>query len=315
MGRLTLNILLSFAQFEREVTGERIRDKIAASKRKGMWMGGNVPLGYDVKDRKLIVNEDEATLVRSLFNRYLELGCVSLLKIRLDEEGLKSKVRTSAAGTKSGGTSFARGGLYKILSNRIYLGEITHKGQFHPGEHEGIVPRELWDRVETQLRSDNQGRRNGLKAESSSLLAGLLEDAQGNRLTPSHTVKNGKRYRYYVTQSTVGKAKDAHVSFVRLAAYEIESQVLSRLAAFLQSQKEVMDQLGVSEDGAEAIQRLLAAGQNTSRMVLKAGTPAEIAGFVRSVIHRVVVHREKVEVLVGKEVFRQILLKNHLPTA
>ena len=141
------------------------------------------------------------------------------------------------------------------------------------------------------------------------------EDAQGNRLTPSHTVKNGKRYRYYVTQSTVGKAKDAHVSFVRLAAYEIESQVLSRLAAFLQSQKEVMDQLGVSEDGAEAIQRLLAAGQNTSRMVLKAGTPAEIAGFVRSVIHRVVVHREKVEVLVGKEVFRQILLKNHLPTA
>jgi site-specific DNA recombinase len=166
MGRLTLNILLSFAQFEREVTGERIRDKIAASKRKGMWMGGNVSLGYDVKDRKLIVNPKEATLVRDLFNRYLELGCVSRLKSKLDEQGLKSKVRTSAAGTESGGASFARGALYRVLSNRIYLGEVSHKGQCHPGEHEAIVPRELWDQVQAKLRSDNQGRRNGIQAES-----------------------------------------------------------------------------------------------------------------------------------------------------
>jgi len=132
MGRLTLNILLSFAQFEREVTGERIRDKIAASKRKGMWMGGTVPLGYDGKDRKLVVNPDDAKLVVRLFNLYLELGCVSKLKARLDQEGITSKARTSVAGNRSGGISYYRGALYQILKNRIYLGEIPHRGQNHP---------------------------------------------------------------------------------------------------------------------------------------------------------------------------------------
>ena len=136
MGRLTLNILLSFAQFEREVTGERIRDKIAASKRKGMWMGGTIPLGYDLKERKLIVNPEEANLVRRFFHLYLQLGCVSKLKMRLDEEGIKSKVRISAAGNRSGGSSYSRGALYDILQNRIYLGEIQHRGQSYPGEHE-----------------------------------------------------------------------------------------------------------------------------------------------------------------------------------
>jgi site-specific DNA recombinase len=160
MGRLTLNILLSFAQFEREVTGERIRDKIAASKRKGMWMGGTVPLGYDVKDRKLVVNPDDAKMVVRLFHLYLELGCVSKLKARLDQEGIKSKSRTSGAGKRSGGTSYYRGALYQILKNRIYLGEISHRGLSHPGEHAAIVPRELWDRVQAQLKSDHQGRRN-----------------------------------------------------------------------------------------------------------------------------------------------------------
>jgi DNA invertase Pin-like site-specific DNA recombinase len=314
MGRLTLNILLSFAQFEREVTGERIRDKIAASKRKGMWMGGSVPLGYDVKDRKLIVNPEEAKLVRSLFNRYLELRCVSRLKIQLDEEGLKSKVRISAAGTKSGGVSFARGGLYRILSNRIYLGEISHKGQCHPGEHEAIVPRELWDRVQAQLRSDNQGRRNGLKAQSPSLLTGLLQDAEGNRLTPSHAVKKGRRYRYYASQSAVEMAEVAQAGPFRLPAYEIEAQVLSRLAAFLRSEKEVMDQLGVMGDGAETTQHLLASAQDTSRL-LKAATRAEITELTRSVVHRVVVHRDKVDVLMDKEVLRQLLLKKHIASS
>jgi len=152
MGRLTLNILLSFAQFEREVTGERIRDKIAASKRKGMWMGGTVPLGYDVKDRKLVVNPDDARMVVRLFNLYLELGCVSKLKARLDQEGIKSKTRTSVAGNRSGGTSYCRGALYQILKNRIYLGEIPHRGQNHPGEHAAIVPRKLWDRGRLSLR-------------------------------------------------------------------------------------------------------------------------------------------------------------------
>jgi DNA invertase Pin-like site-specific DNA recombinase len=185
MGRLTLNVLLSFAQFEREVTGERIRDKIAASKRKGMWMGGTIPLGYDLKERKLIVNPEEANLVRRFFHLYRELECVSKLKMRLDQEGITSKVRTSAAGNRSGGTSYSRGALYDILQNRIYLGEIQHRGQNYPGKHEAIVPRELWERVQDQLSSDNQGRRNGLKANSPSLLVGLLQDVDGNRFPVS----------------------------------------------------------------------------------------------------------------------------------
>src|SRR6202142_3968958 len=139
MGRLTLNVLLSFAQFEREVTGERIRDKIAASKKKGMWMGGNPPLGYDVRERKLLVNPEEAKLVRPLFNLYFELGCVSKLKARLDREGIKSKMRLSVAGNRSGGSPYSRGALYQILQSPIYLGEIHHRGQNYSGEHKAIV--------------------------------------------------------------------------------------------------------------------------------------------------------------------------------
>src|SRR5271169_4103883 len=201
MGRLTLNVLLSFAQFEREVTGERIRDKIAASKRKGMWMGGVPPLGYDLQERKLIVNPKEAQLVCDLYRLYLELGCVSKLKNHLDREGIKSKVRVSAAGNRSGGSSYSRGALYQILKNRIYRGQIVHRDQVYAGEHEAIVPQELWDRVQAQLRNDNQGRRTGIRATSPSLLVGLLQDANGDSFTPSHTVRNGRRYRYYVCQS------------------------------------------------------------------------------------------------------------------
>jgi site-specific DNA recombinase len=307
MGRLTLNILLSFAQFEREVTGERIRDKIAASKRKGMWMGGSVPLGYDVRERKLIANPQEAETVRAIFSTYLQLGCVSKLKVRLDEEGVKSKVRTSGAGKQSGGAAYSRGALYKILNNRIYLGEISHKEQCYPGKHDPIVPRQLWDQVQSQLRSDNQGRRNGLKSESPSLLTGILQDAEGKRLTPSHTVKNARRYRYYTCQSTVKKIGGTQAG-TRLPAYEIESQAVSRIVAFLRSENEVMDQLGSREDGAGAIQRLLASAKETSRL-LKTGTHAEIIGLVRSVVHRVVVHENKVEVQVNKDFLRQLLMK------
>ncbi len=191
MGRLTLNVLLSFAQFEREVTGERIRDKIAASKRKGMWMGGNVPLGYDLKARKLLVNNREAALVRDIYRRYLRLGCVRKLRLDLDRRGVRSKVRISPARRRSGGASYSRGALYKILRSRIYLGEIEHRGQVFSGEHEAIVPRWLWDNVQTRLRANNQARRNETTCSAPSLLVGLLFDELGNRFTPSHAVKNG----------------------------------------------------------------------------------------------------------------------------
>ena len=152
MGRLTLNVLLSFAQFEREVTGERIRDKIAASKRKGMWMGGVPPLGYDVRERRLVVNPTEADTVRFIYERYLELGCVRQLSRELHEHGIVSKVRISKKGVRSGGCRFSRGALYELLANPIHIGEIRHKQERYPGQHEAIVPHELWERVQQRLR-------------------------------------------------------------------------------------------------------------------------------------------------------------------
>ncbi|MFL6387938.1 MAG: recombinase family protein [Terriglobales bacterium] len=153
MGRLTLNVLLSFAQFEREVTGERIRDKIAASKRKGMWMGGRVPVGYDLRDRKLYVNPVEAAEVKKLFRLYLEVGCVAKLKARLDRDGVKSKARLSPAGIKSGGMSYSRGSLYSLLQNPIYLGKIQHRDATYAGEHDAIISQELWDKVQERLKA------------------------------------------------------------------------------------------------------------------------------------------------------------------
>ena len=307
MGRLTLNVLLSFAQFEREVTGERIRDKVAASKRKGMWMGGNVPVGYDIRDQKLMVNPGEAKLVRGIFYRYLELGCVSKLKISLDEDGITSKVRISTAGVKSGGKPFARGGLYKILNNRIYLGEISHKGECYPGEHDPIVPRELWQKVQAQLRADHQGRRSGVKAETASLLAGLIQDFEGNQLTPSHTVKKDRRYRYYARQTATTKGGTIGSSF-RLPAYDIEARVLSGIASLLSSTLDVMDRVGLAEDDAELTQKLLTSADNTSRF-LHDGTREEVSRLVKSIIHRVIVHHDKVEMQIDKQALRRALLQ------
>ena len=203
MGRLTLNVLLSFAQFEREVTGERIRDKIAASKKKGMWMGGFVPLGYDAKDRKLVINQEEAESVRFIFRRYLELGSVYKLKAELDAKGITSKRRISANGRASGGRSIAAGALYQMLQNPIYSGRIGHKGQIYDGEHEAIIEPELWEAVQRSLAANRRRRRNGANVKEPSLLAGLIVDAEGKRLTPTHAVKRGKRYRYYVSRSLI----------------------------------------------------------------------------------------------------------------
>src|SRR5689334_15335826 len=172
MGRLTLNVLLSFAQFEREVTGERIRDKIAASKRKGMWMGGYPPLGYDVHEHQLVINQAEAATVRQLFARYLELGSVRLLKAALDRDGIRSKRRVSARGRESGGQSFSRGALYNLLSNPLYVGEIRHRGASYPGQHAPIIERELWEQAATQLRQHQTSCRLRASGSAPSLLMG-----------------------------------------------------------------------------------------------------------------------------------------------
>ena len=185
MGRLTLNVLLSFAQFEREVAGERIRDKIAASKKKGMWMGGLPSLGYDVQNRKLVVNEEEAGTVVHIFRRYVELRSVRVLQAELDAAGIRSKRRILADGTPFGGQKLSRGALYLMLQNRIYRGEITHKGNAYPAEHQPIVDKVLWDQVQAILAENRVDRATGADAKQPSLLAGLIFDESGERLTPS----------------------------------------------------------------------------------------------------------------------------------
>jgi site-specific DNA recombinase len=200
MGRLTLNVLLSFAQFEREVTGERIRDKIAASKARGMWMGGVVPLGYKVEDRKLIIVPEEAERVRHIFQRYLELGSVLALEAELTSQGLRSRIRVGRTGKQYGGTAFSRGALYLMLKNRIYLGEICHKGTAYPGEHMAIVDQALFDRVAQLLERNCVDHANAVRADQPSLLCGLVQDSLGRCMTPSHANKKGARYRYYVSR-------------------------------------------------------------------------------------------------------------------
>ncbi|WP_445191812.1 recombinase family protein [Sphingomonas sp. Tas61C01] len=196
MGRLTLNVLLSFAQFEREVTGERIRDKIAASKAKGMWMGGNIPLGYDVLDRALVVNEAEAEQVRELFRLYLHHQAVDDVVAAAEQAGIRYKQRTSAAGKKGGGTVLGRGSLYKILSSPIYAGEIGHKDKRYPGLHQRIVEADLYDAVQARLER-NRRKQRGSTATAAAMLSGLVVNAAGHKLTATHTGKGNKRYRYY----------------------------------------------------------------------------------------------------------------------
>src|SRR5437016_4482817 len=189
MGRLTLNVLLSFAQFEREVTGERIRDKIAASKKKGMWMGGVPPLGYEPRDRKLAVVESEAETVRHIFRRYAALGSVLLLQQELEAQGIASKRWTSASGRLRGGKPITRGALYLMLQNRVYRGEIVHKDQAYPGEHAAIIEAALWDDVQAKLASNTAERSAGRRRRSPSPLAGFLYDGEGHRMTPTHAGK------------------------------------------------------------------------------------------------------------------------------
>src|SRR5437868_2712038 len=233
MGRLTLNVRLSSAQFEREVTGERIRDKIAASKKKGMWMGGNVPLGYDANERTLVINPAEAETVRRIFALYRELGCVRRVKEEADRLGLRTKCRTTANGDERGGKPFTRGHIYTVLSNPIYTGQIAHKDQLYPGQHPALIDAESWATVRDQVAGNASDHRRKAKAAEPSLLAGLLIDAQGERLTPSHAVKKGRRYRYYLSAALITEAGTDRAQGWRLAGRGIEEAVIRVLAVGL----------------------------------------------------------------------------------
>ncbi len=230
MGRLTLNVLLSFAQFEREVTGERIRDKIAASKKKGIWMGGPVPLGYRVEQRKLLVEEAEAETVRLIFRSYLELGSLPALQRDLRDRGIRTRVRTLATGKVVGGVALTNGPLSHLLRNRTYLGELNHRGISHKGEHQAIVALDLFEAVQARL-AENLTRRASRNGRSHALLAGCLFDDRGNAMSPSNVTKRGICYHYYVSTALVqGRTAEAG-SIARVSAQEIETLVVDALRA------------------------------------------------------------------------------------
>ncbi|GLR26040.1 recombinase family protein [Limnobacter litoralis] len=235
MGRLMLNILLSFAQFEREVTGERIRDKIAASKRKGMWMGGVPPLGYDVENRRLVPNEREAKLIRHIFQRFVELGSGTLLFKELKLDGVTSKAWTTQDGKTREGKPIDKGLIYKLLNNRTYLGELRHKEQWYQAEHPPIIDRALWDQVHAILATNGRVRGNATRATVPYLLKGIVFGNDGRALSPFHTTKkNGRRYRYYVPQRE-NKEHAGASGLPRLPAAELESAVLDQLRSILRS--------------------------------------------------------------------------------
>jgi site-specific DNA recombinase len=228
MGRLTLNVLLSFAQFEREVTGERIRDKVAASKKKGIWMGGVVPLGYRVQDRKLVVDRREAPTVRMIFERYLALEGIIALLAELNAKGIVTRPRDLKTGGKIGGVPFTRGPIGTLLKNRIYIGEITHKGQSYRGEHEAIVDGALFEAVQAKLK-ENLNCYDRLKCPSGALLLGKLFDDAGNLMSPTHAKRGSLRYRYYVSRPLVEGQKSKGGSVSRISADQIETIVLNAL--------------------------------------------------------------------------------------
>jgi len=262
MGRLTLNVLLSFAQFEREVTGERIRDKIAASKKKGMWMGGIVPLGFDAQNRKLVINEAEAKIVRHIFQRYTELKSVETLKSELQAQGITSKRRISKTGRVSGGNPILRGVLYLMLQNRIYIGKITHKTEHYPGKHDAIIDRELWDKVQSILATNQIERSAGSITSDPALLTGLIYDGDGNRLTPTHAVKNNKRYRYYISRSLTTESRKTTPTGIRIPAREIEQLVSQRLIMLLTSGGELVDAVKPHISDSKTLRHVIDAAEN-----------------------------------------------------
>lgn len=254
MGRLTLNVLLSFAQFEREVTGERIRDKIAASKRKGMWMGGIPPIGYCSHERTLAIDETQAPRIREIYRLYLQFGCVRRLKEELHNRGWLTTPRTTRAG-EQGNLPFSRGHLYRILANPVYLGKIVHKDQVFEGQHPALIDQELWEAVQERLAENQNGVRRQTNAAEPSLLAGLVFDTKGVRFTPSHAKKGAKRYRYYVrAPSESGEAPEDKA--IRIPAHELESAVIETVFSFLTSQEQLMELVDSSE--AVGIERMLA---------------------------------------------------------
>jgi site-specific DNA recombinase len=281
MGRLTLNILLSFAQFEREVIGERIRDKFAASRKRGMWMGGFVPMGYDVRDRKLVINDSEAATVRMIFERFAALGSATALARALQAEGAINKR----------GKRIDKGFIYKLINNRVYLGEAVHKGTSYPGEHEAIIGKDLWDRVHAILRESPRERRAKNRNTSESLLKGLIFTSTGAAMTPTYTRKGDKLYHYYTSMDLIrNRAVAEKASPLRLSAAVVDSAVIAELRRLI----------GAPEVAARVVARYAQEGVRVSETDIVTALrrfndlwdalfPAEQARIVRLLVSRVTV--------------------------
>ena len=277
MGRLTLNILLFFAQFEREVTAERIRDKFAASRAKGLWMGGWAPLGYDVKDRKLVIDPAEAKTVRMIFERFVEIGSATVLAKALRAEGVTTKR----------GSPIDKGFVYKTLNNRIYLGEAVHKGLSYPGEHKAIIDQARWDKAHEVLKRSPRQRASNTRAQTPALLRGLLFGPDGSAFSPTHTRRGPKLYRYYVSQSVLKRGADA-CPIGRVSAGEIEGAVIDQLrAVFRQPEIIVGTWKEARKQDEDVTEPEVSEALNALDPVWDALFPAEQARLVQLLVKRV----------------------------
>ncbi len=298
MGRLTLNMLLSFAQFEREVTGERIRDKIAASKKKGMWMGGLPSLGYDVRDKKLVVNQNEAATVRTLFRLYLELGTVTKLVEVAHRLHLVTKRRVRSDGRETGGHPFARGNLHQLLANPIYAGQIVHKKTAYPGRHNAIVEKELFDAVQRRVVANAATRRTATDAKSPSLLTGLVYDETGDRLCPTHASKKGRRYRYYISKRLMHRS-NSDVDGWRIPAKELDGAVLRVVSDFLRDELRVIGALQLADTPPNRLRKILQYAAAAADD-LQAEQPASRQHLLRSLVHHVTLHAGSIHVAIRR---------------
>jgi site-specific DNA recombinase len=293
MGRLTLNVLLSFAQFEREVTGERIRDKIGASKKKGMWMGGFVPLGYDAADRQLSINRTEAPIVRRIFDQYRTCKNVSAVAKTLKAEGIISKQRPDTKGRGRGGVVYSNGALFNILKNPIYCGKIRHKTSIYPGQHPAIVSEEEWNEV--QAIRESRRVKAVAREQNKNPLLGLLVDEEGRGYRPTHTTKGGRRYRYYLSVERMEEGTKSR-DRARLPADELEQHVFNRVRDFLRSAPTVLNSLSTSSDAPRARKELVdRASKLADETTLMAYRP-----FLRSVRAKA----ECVDVVVNRQAMR-----------
>lgn len=288
MGRLTLNVLLSFAQFEREVTGERIRDKIAASKKKGLWMGGPVPLGYEVIERKLVPVPEEAERVRTIMRRYLEIKIAPALIQQLHVEGVVTKVQNRTSGPHRGGIPFRRGSLFYLLKNPVYRGKIVHRGKVYDGEHEPIVDAELWEAVQAQLKEKAPPRRRPKNDRNNALLNGLITDVHGRPVVPTYATKNTRHYCYYETRKDLARPGDPTPARFQQGA--LDEQVISGICDLLGDEHGLRRLAGDADAG---LLRALFAKAHTTKMQLQTHGASKI---LRSLVVAIRIQQKYMEV-------------------